>query len=123
MGSEMKSRIITRRRAIVVGLASVGGFVAARSPGELPPTYGSLLRMADNLTYAAHRALLPQQALAREYAEKDITSFPADRHDPSNGGRHGAPPPTGGCGVLRSRNGGCRSRVSLPGRGRSRWPS
>ena len=73
----MKSTIITRRRAIVAGLASIGGFVVARSPGELPPTYGSLLRMADNLTYAAHRALLPQQALAREYAEKDITSFPA----------------------------------------------
>ena len=62
----MKRRIITRRRAIVAGLASIGGFIVARSPGELPPTYGSLLRMGDNLTYAAQRALLPQQALATE---------------------------------------------------------
>jgi DMSO/TMAO reductase YedYZ molybdopterin-dependent catalytic subunit len=73
----VKSRLITRRRAIVAGLASVGGFALARSPRDLPPTYGSLLRVGDNLTYAAHRALLPQQALVREYTEKDITSFPA----------------------------------------------
>src|SRR3954464_13501235 len=70
----MKLRV-TRRQAIAAGLASVGG-VAPRS-NSLPPTYGSLLRMADNLRYVAHRALLPQQALVREYSEKDITSFPA----------------------------------------------
>jgi DMSO/TMAO reductase YedYZ molybdopterin-dependent catalytic subunit len=73
----MKSRLITRRRAIVVGLASAGGFALARAPRDLPPTYGSLLRMGDNLTYTAHRALLPRQALAREYTERDISSFPA----------------------------------------------
>ena len=33
--------------------------------------------MGDTLTYAAHRALLPGQSLAREYSHKDITSFPA----------------------------------------------
>jgi DMSO/TMAO reductase YedYZ molybdopterin-dependent catalytic subunit len=33
--------------------------------------------MADNLTYVAHRSLLPEQALAKEYRESDITSFPA----------------------------------------------
>jgi hypothetical protein len=71
------SGIITRRRAIVAGLTSVGGLVLARLPGDLPPTYGNLLRMGDSLTYAAQRALLPGQSLAREYGYRDITSFPA----------------------------------------------
>ena len=66
---------VTRRQAIAAGLASVGG--VALGPKSLPPTYGSLLRMADNVTYVAHRALLPQQALVKEYSEEDITSFPA----------------------------------------------
>ncbi len=73
----MKRGLITRRRAIVAGLASAGGLMLMRSPKDLPPTYGNLLRAGDNLTYAAQRALLPQQALVREYTEKDITSFPA----------------------------------------------
>ena len=72
-----KGGLITRRRAIALGLASVGGFVLARSPRELPPTYGHLLRIGDNLTYAAHRALLPGQSLVKEYSVADITSFPA----------------------------------------------
>ena len=33
--------------------------------------------MGDTLTYAAHRALLPGQSLAKEYSHEDITSFPA----------------------------------------------
>src|SRR5262249_51191571 len=57
-------------------------------PKELPPTYGSLLRAADNLTYAAHRAVLPQQALVRQYSEADITSFPAiGTTDPGTSGK------------------------------------
>jgi len=69
--------LITRRRAIVAGLASIGGLVAARLPRELPPTYGNLLRMGDTLTYAAHRTLLPAHSLVREYGLGDLTSFPA----------------------------------------------
>jgi DMSO/TMAO reductase YedYZ molybdopterin-dependent catalytic subunit len=69
--------LITRRRAIVAGLASLGGVVLARSPRVLPPTYGHVLRMGDNLTYAAHRALIPDGALVREYGVSEITSFPA----------------------------------------------
>ena len=69
--------LITRRRAIVAGLASVGGLIFTRSPESLPPTYGNLLRMGDTFTYAAHRMLLPRQSLAREYSHADITSFPA----------------------------------------------
>jgi hypothetical protein len=51
----MKTTRFTRRQAIVAGLASVGGLSLARFPSDLPPTYGSLLRMGDTLTYAAHR--------------------------------------------------------------------
>jgi DMSO/TMAO reductase YedYZ molybdopterin-dependent catalytic subunit len=69
--------LITRRRALAAGLVSLGGVVAARFPRELPPSYGNVLRMGDALTYAAHRALLPAQALVREYAIGDVTSFPA----------------------------------------------
>jgi DMSO/TMAO reductase YedYZ molybdopterin-dependent catalytic subunit len=43
--------------------------------------------MGDNLTYAAHRMLLPQEALVNEYDEKDITSFPAiGTTDPGSSG-------------------------------------
>ena len=73
----MKSPLITRRRAIVAGLASLGGLALARYPKHLPPTYGNLLRMGDTFTYAAQRALLPGQALVREYSLADLTSFPA----------------------------------------------
>ena len=68
---------ITRRAAIVTGLASAGGFLLTRKLGELPPTYGHILRMADNVTYAAHRVLLPGQSLVKEYTHGDISSFPA----------------------------------------------
>jgi DMSO/TMAO reductase YedYZ molybdopterin-dependent catalytic subunit len=33
--------------------------------------------MADNLTYLAHRSLLPGQSLVPEYSRKEISSFPA----------------------------------------------
>ncbi len=71
------TKLITRRRAILTGLASVGGLVLTRYPKDLPPTYGNLLRMGDTLTYAAHRMLLPRQSLVREYSHEEITSFPA----------------------------------------------
>jgi DMSO/TMAO reductase YedYZ molybdopterin-dependent catalytic subunit len=71
------ARLISRRGAIVTGLASLGGLIFARYPRELPPTYGHLLRMGDTLTYVAHRTLLPGQSLVREYAFSDLTSFPA----------------------------------------------
>ena len=73
----MKTGLITRRHAIVAGLAAVGGLAFTRYPRELPPTYGNLLRMGDTLTYAAHRTLLSGQSLVREYSRGDITSFPA----------------------------------------------
>jgi DMSO/TMAO reductase YedYZ molybdopterin-dependent catalytic subunit len=73
----MMSTLITRRRAIIAGVAALGGLAFARYPKNLPPTYGNLLRMGDTFTYAAHRALLPGQALVKEYTLADLTSFPA----------------------------------------------
>jgi hypothetical protein len=82
------SKLITRRKAIITGLASVGGLILPGCSKDLPPTYGHILRMGDNLTYAAHRALLPGQSLAREYSHKDVSSFPAtgttNPGDPNN---------------------------------------
>jgi len=69
--------LITRRNALITGLASVGGWLLPGCSQPMPPTYGNLLRMGDNLTYAAHRALLPGQSLAREYRPGDVSSFPA----------------------------------------------
>jgi DMSO/TMAO reductase YedYZ molybdopterin-dependent catalytic subunit len=69
---------ISRRRFLVGGGAALGSLVVAGcSKNPLPPTYGSLLRMADNLTYLAQRTLLPGQSLAPEYGHEDISSFPA----------------------------------------------
>jgi DMSO/TMAO reductase YedYZ molybdopterin-dependent catalytic subunit len=74
-----KQSIISRREAIMSGLAAMGGLIlpGCTRVGQLPPTYGNILRMGDALTYAAHRSLLPGQSLVREYSHRDISSFPA----------------------------------------------
>jgi DMSO/TMAO reductase YedYZ molybdopterin-dependent catalytic subunit len=73
---------ISRRRFLLggaaLGGAALGGLMLpGRGRAQLPPTYGSLLRMGDNLTYLAQRALLPGQSLVREYSHGDVSSFPA----------------------------------------------
>ncbi len=79
---------ITRRQALIAGLSSVGGLVLSGCSQKLPPTYGNILRMSDNFTYAVHRALLPGQSLVKEYSQDDISSFPAigttNPGDPNN---------------------------------------
>ncbi|MEO8042185.1 MAG: molybdopterin-dependent oxidoreductase [Acidobacteriota bacterium] len=81
-------RLITRREMLIAGLSGVAGLALSSCSREMPPTYGNCLRVGDNLTYAAQRSLLPEQALAREYDLKDISSFPAtgtvDPGDPNN---------------------------------------
>ena len=85
----MKSdRRITRRDILIAGLTSAGGLLLPACSKQLPPTYGNILRMGDNLTYAAHRALLPGHSLVREYSRMDISSFPATgTTDPGRPGR------------------------------------
>jgi DMSO/TMAO reductase YedYZ molybdopterin-dependent catalytic subunit len=69
--------LITRRHAIIGGVAGVAGLFLPKLGRDLPPTYGNILRMGDALTYAAHRTLIPGQSLVKEYSQKDLTSFPA----------------------------------------------
>jgi len=74
----MKNRqLISRRKAIITGLSSLGGLMLAGCSKPLPPTYGNILRMGDALTYIAQRTLLPGQSLVKEYGFRDISSFPA----------------------------------------------
>ncbi len=72
-----RKRIINRRQAIAAGLSSLGALMLPGCTKPLPPTYGNILRMGDNFTYIAQRALLPGQSMAREYRYADISSFPA----------------------------------------------
>ncbi|GAA4414334.1 molybdopterin-binding protein [Nibrella viscosa] len=69
--------ILTRRQALITGLTSLTGLLLPGCSKQAPPTYGNILRMGDALTYLAHRTLLPGQALAKEYRQSDISSFPA----------------------------------------------
>jgi len=71
------TKLITRRQALITGVSSLGGLALAGCSDELPPTYGNLLRIGDVLTYKAHRLLLPERTLAKEYARSEITSIAA----------------------------------------------
>jgi len=71
------SRIVLTRRALLTGAASAAGLALTGCTERLPPTYGNVLRMSDNLSYATHRLLIPRHALAKEYGRGDVTSFPA----------------------------------------------
>jgi DMSO/TMAO reductase YedYZ molybdopterin-dependent catalytic subunit len=73
----MKRRRLIARRELLAGIASAWGLVLTGCSRPLPPTYGSLLRLGDNLTYVAHRVLLPGEALVREYHRADLSNFPA----------------------------------------------
>ena len=70
-------RKLARRELLAAGLASAGGVLLSGCSRPMPPTYGNLLRLGDNLTYSAHRLLLPGEALVKEYSHGDISSFPA----------------------------------------------
>jgi len=71
------NHLITRREALITGLASIGGLLLSGCSKKLPPTYGNILRMGDTFTYAAHQVLLPGESLVKEYTHGDISSFPA----------------------------------------------
>ena len=70
------NKILSRRQALITGLATMGGLLSQCSR-PVPPNYGNILRMGDNLTYRVQRALLPGQSLAKEYRFGDISSMPA----------------------------------------------
>jgi DMSO/TMAO reductase YedYZ molybdopterin-dependent catalytic subunit len=80
------------RRSFIGGLVSSAGAALAGCTGTEPPTYGNVLRMGDLLTYKAHRLLLPEHSLVREYEQRDISSSPAigttNPADPRQSGFH-----------------------------------
>ena len=65
------------RRSLITGVASAGGLLAAGCSQSQPPTYGNVLRMADQFTYRAQRLLLPERSLVKQFTLGDITSMPA----------------------------------------------
>ena len=84
------------RRSFIGGLVSSAGAALAGCARTEPPTYGNVLRMGDLLTYKAHRLLLPEHSLVREFEYRDISSSPAigttNPADPTQPGfnpRHG----------------------------------
>lgn len=77
-------RLTLSRRALLGAMGSSGALLLSGCGESQPPTYGNLLRMGDNLTYAAQRALLSRSVLAREYDRSQITSMPAiGTYDPT----------------------------------------
>ena len=81
------------RRVFVKGLIGTAAATTLAGCGKTePPTYGNLLRMGDLLTYKAHRLIVPEHALAREYELADISPHPAigttNPADPEKGGLH-----------------------------------
>lgn len=70
-------KLFTRREAIITSIGALGGLLLPGCKTPVPPTYGSILRMGDAVTYIAQRSLLPGQSLAKEYHFGDISSFPA----------------------------------------------
>jgi DMSO/TMAO reductase YedYZ molybdopterin-dependent catalytic subunit len=69
--------LLTSRRTLITGLASLGSLLVTGCSKELPPTYGNILRMGDLLTYQAQRLLLPARRMAKEYDRHAISSMPA----------------------------------------------
>src|SRR6185369_5004742 len=73
---------VNRRRFIIGAVGalaggSAGAFVAKRY-GWIPPDHDGVFGIGETLTYAAHRALLHQQPLAREFSRNQISAnFPA----------------------------------------------
>jgi DMSO/TMAO reductase YedYZ molybdopterin-dependent catalytic subunit len=72
------------RRGLIGGLASSSTLLLTGCGESQPPTYGNLLRMGDNFTYAMQRSLLSPTSLVREYDRSEITSMPATgTYDPA----------------------------------------
>ncbi|MFT7651632.1 MAG: hypothetical protein ACI9ON_000753 [Limisphaerales bacterium] len=72
-----KKTNLEHRRRFLTGAVSAAGVMLTGCSKNDPPTYGSLLRFGDNLTYNAHRLLLDQYALAREYDLSDLSPMVA----------------------------------------------
>ena len=67
---------ISRRALLATGVSALAGSWLSGCSQVSSPLSGSFLGLGDALTFAAHRALLPQQALVREYTRDKISPFP-----------------------------------------------
>jgi DMSO/TMAO reductase YedYZ molybdopterin-dependent catalytic subunit len=66
------------RRQWLAGAPAAGSLLLTGCQNYLPPTYGSLFGVSDALTFAAHRLLLRNQPLVREFGRHRISkNFPA----------------------------------------------
>src|SRR5262245_28571440 len=71
--------LITRRRLLTTGLAAAGasGLAAAARLavryGLVPPDHGGLYGAGETLTYAAHRLLMANGSMAREFDRSQIS--------------------------------------------------
>jgi DMSO/TMAO reductase YedYZ molybdopterin-dependent catalytic subunit len=68
---------ISRRALLATGASALAGsWLSTGCSGAAQPLSGSFLGLADAFTYAAHRTLLPQQALVREFTRDKISALP-----------------------------------------------
>lgn len=75
------------RRKLLGGAAGVGVLTAAGMKMPLPPATRGVFGVSDALTYAAHKALLVNQPLARELGREHITpKFPVNGPSPQEPG-------------------------------------
>jgi len=76
-----RQRALTRRRfitGIATAASGTGALVLANRYGLIPPDHAGVFGIGETVTYAAHRALLAAQPLAREFDRRAIsTNFPA----------------------------------------------
>jgi DMSO/TMAO reductase YedYZ molybdopterin-dependent catalytic subunit len=67
------------RRKLLAGAAGLGGGYLAASNASWPPSCRGFFGVSNALTFAAHRALLAQQPLVREFGREMITpKFPVN---------------------------------------------
>jgi DMSO/TMAO reductase YedYZ molybdopterin-dependent catalytic subunit len=72
----MANMRISRRTLLATGASALAGSWVSGCGRLGSPPSGSFLGIADALTYAAHRTLLPQQALVREFTRDRISAMP-----------------------------------------------
>ena len=66
------------RRKWIAGIPAAGSLLLSACKDSLPPAYGTLFDLSNSLTFSAHRVLLRNQPLVREFARDRITkNFPA----------------------------------------------
>lgn len=76
------SNLVTRRKLITGGLATVAGVAGLAAAeriadryGIIPPDDGGIWGVGETLTYAAQRVLMSHHSMAREFSRSEITRF------------------------------------------------